>query len=446
MRHHIAQIVALTCAATMLAGCDADRPLALAAGGASLASATGAESFKLTATAVSPSQVDLEWVDNSTNESGYEIHRSTTGSGGTFTLVTQTSANVTTFSNGGLSPSTEYCYKVRAFRTNGSNTRYSEFSDIACARTKLDPPSNTNATPDSSTAAAVTWAHSSGTADGFRVERSASNAGPWELAASVGGTVGSYRDPGRPSEQVACYRLIASNAHGDSGPSNADCTTPPAGPSNLVAAAVDQGIALAWTDNSAVEDGYVVERAADGVTFSGVADLPANSMSYRDTWVSSTTTYWYRVLAKADGGFSDLSNVASAAGGCEATGSTDVCNNGRDDDCDGVLDSDDPDCAGCPQFETDCANGIDDDCDSMNDDVDPDCNPGGCGEACPPGQYCIDDVCVSHCHDGVRNGDESDIDCGGSCGATCEAGQSCNGSFDCKSNSCVSGVCQAPKR
>jgi hypothetical protein len=445
MRHPIAHVVGLTCAATILAGCDADRPLALDVGDASLASGA-AESFNLRATAVSPSQVDLAWADNSTNETGYEIHRSTTGSGGAFTFVAQTSANVTTCSNGGLSPSTEYCYKARTFRTNGSSTRYSAFSDIVCARSKLDPPWNTNATPDSSGAAAVTWAHSSGVADGFRLERSVSAAGPWTIAGTTAGAIRSYRDLGRASEQVVCYRVIASNAHGDSELSNAACTTPPARPTNLVAAPVDQGIELAWADNSEVEDGYVVQRAVDGVTFTTVADLPANSTSYPDAWVSSTTTYWYRVLGKADGGFSDLSNVASSAGGCEAVSSTDVCNNGRDDDCDGVLDSDDPDCASCPQFETDCVNAIDDDCDGMNDDVDPDCNPGGCGEACPAGQYCIDDVCVSHCHDGVRNGDESDVDCGGSCGSTCETGQRCNGSFDCKSNSCVSAACRAPGR
>ena len=63
--------------------------------------------------------------------------------------------------------------------------------------------------------------------------------------------------------------------------------------------------------------------------FSAVADLPANSTSYHDVGVSNTATYWYEVRAKKDGGFSDVSTVASAtAGSCVPTSPTEVCGNG----------------------------------------------------------------------------------------------------------------------
>ena len=47
------------------------------------------------------------------------------------------------------------------------------------------------------------------------------------------------------------------------------------------------------------------------------------------------------------------------------------------------------------------------------------------------------------CTDGVKNGAETGIDCGGSCTAHCANGQSCEAPVDCQSGSCVSGVCQA---
>lgn len=44
------------------------------------------------------------------------------------------------------------------------------------------------------------------------------------------------------------------------------------------------------------------------------------------------------------------------------------------------------------------------------------------------------------CDDGVRNGDESDVDCGGRCEA-CPVGAACRASSDCASEQCVDAVC-----
>jgi hypothetical protein len=45
------------------------------------------------------------------------------------------------------------------------------------------------------------------------------------------------------------------------------------------------------------------------------------------------------------------------------------------------------------------------------------------------------------CTDTVKNGSETDVDCGGSCGATCANGKSCLVNGDCVSGNCSSGVC-----
>jgi kelch-like protein 17 (actinfilin)/kelch-like protein 20 len=48
---------------------------------------------------------------------------------------------------------------------------------------------------------------------------------------------------------------------------------------------------------------------------------------------------------------------------------------------------------------------------------------------------------VPHCQDALRDGDETGIDCGGSCGVACP-GATCTGSAACVTGSCVSGFCE----
>jgi len=292
-----------------LLACDRRQPLepSLAAGLAA--------SSNLSASAVSPSQVDLAWQDNSPNETGFEVHRSTTGSGGTFTSLAKTGANVTSYSDLGLTANTNYCYKVRAFKTHGRTTSYSAFSNTACATTLGPPaaPSNVNATPPSSIRVDVTWTDNSLTETGFQLDSSANSAGPWVSVKRLGANVTSYSES-RATEVQVCYRVIAFNAHGESAPSNVDCTAPPARPTNLAAAAaVDaQSIDLTWVDNSQVEDGYEVQRAGADFLFSVIAHVPVNASGYRDASVNPDTRYWYQVRALKDGGGSHFSDPVDA--------------------------------------------------------------------------------------------------------------------------------------
>lgn len=70
---------------------------------------------------------------------------------------------------------------------------------------------------------------------------------------------------------------------------------------------------------------------------------------------------------------------------------------------------------------------------------------GGCDKPCGEGQVCTDSVCFpgpATCSDGVRNGEETDIDCGGSCPAACANDKTCAADPDCQSGHCVSEVCR----
>jgi subtilisin family serine protease len=90
----------------------------------------------LAANAVDQQRIDLTWTDNSDNESGFELQRSTDGFA-TFTVI-NVGANVTSFQNTGLAASTTYTYRVLAKNAGGS----SDFSNTATATTSAPPPNS----------------------------------------------------------------------------------------------------------------------------------------------------------------------------------------------------------------------------------------------------------------------------------------------------------------
>ena len=56
---------------------------------------------------------------------------------------------------------------------------------------------------------------------------------------------------------------------------------------------------------------------------------------------------------------------------------------------------------------------------------------------------CSNGLCTTAtCSDGVKNGTETDVDCGGSCSTKCGTGKVCSVSTDCQSLNCLGGICQ----
>ena len=61
------------------------------------------------------------------------------------------------------------------------------------------------------------------------------------------------------------------------------------------------------------------------------------------------------------------------------------------------------------------------------------------------GGWCKDGACVvsaADCNNYVKDGDETGVDCGGSCITTCDDGKGCKSNGDCSSKICSAGVCQ----
>jgi titin len=270
----------------------------------------------LTATAVSHTQIDLAWADNSSNESGFKIERKLT-SAAVFAEIATVGANVTSFSSTGLSASTSYTHRVRAYNASGN----SSYSNNASATTLVTPPaapSDLTATMVSTSQIDLAWTDNASNEDGFKIERKAAGDSVYAQIAAVGANVTSYADTGLPENMQYFYRVRAHQSGSHSAYSNeAGATTvpnPPAAPSGLTAtAASNSQIDLAWEDESSDEDGFIIERkTGDDDDYAVIDSVSANDTTYANTGLSSNTEYYYRVRAYNAGGNSDYADEANA--------------------------------------------------------------------------------------------------------------------------------------
>jgi hypothetical protein len=88
----------------------------------------------------------------------------------------------------------------------------------------------------------------------------------------------------------------------------------------------------------------------------------------------------------------------------------------------------------CPCSSGSCCNGT---CTNTLTDRN---NCGSCGHTCASGQHCQNGRCVSTCSNGIKDGQETDTDCGGPDCFPCADGKRCLVNSDCISNNCQNGL------
>jgi fibronectin type 3 domain-containing protein len=263
----------------------------------------------------------VTWKDNSANEGGYRIERSSDDV--TYTQVGTVGANVTTFNAGGLTPNTTYWFKVRAASANA----FSDYSASASGKTLRERPAapteltvTTPPPPDGITKLNLAWKDNATDEDGYRVERAKGVGGAFAPIEDLPANSTSYGDSGLEPETTYAYRVFAYNSGGDSDSSNIatgmTLPLPPLAPSELkvTVPAPPDGITtlvLNWKDNSDKEDGFKVERALGDGGFEEIDRTDANVTTYTSGGLDPLTTYRFRVRAFNTGGDSDYSNIAS---------------------------------------------------------------------------------------------------------------------------------------
>jgi predicted phage tail protein len=136
---------------------------------------------------------------------------------------------VTSYSNTGLTASTSYSYRVRAYNDAGD----SDYSNTATALIQAAPavpaaPTNLVATAVSKSQINLTWTDNATNETGFRIERcKGSTCTNFTLIATVGANVTSFANTKLNANTTYRYRIYAYNASGNSAYSNLAFTTTP---------------------------------------------------------------------------------------------------------------------------------------------------------------------------------------------------------------------------
>jgi len=153
----------------------------------------------LAASSVAYNGVTLVWSDNATNESGYKVERSPDGV--VFAEVANLGKDARSFADSGVSVSSNYFYRVRAFNSVG----FSGYSNTVTVTTPAAPPppppapTSVNASDRADGSALVAWVSDSMAATSYEVRRETWDArkqvwGRSTVAATVSGNVRSVID------------------------------------------------------------------------------------------------------------------------------------------------------------------------------------------------------------------------------------------------------------
>ena len=182
---------------------------------------------------------------------------------------------------------------------------------------------------------------------------------------------------------------------------------------------------LIWSDQSG---DVTIHQATAPTPKNGVSDVleplsPDNTTLSHHDETSSNYTPGY------------CTNGTRYINGCQST-----CDNGKKDDRETDIDCGGAVCEPCGADKT-CSK--DSDCTS-NSCVDGLCAKVDCrtNESVCGSGFCDKNTGDCYrCDDGIQNGDETDVDCGGAVCAACGRGQSCSTDADCRTWQCDNGVC-----
>jgi titin len=248
----------------------------------------------LTATKASGG-VQLSWYDNSWNEDGFTIERSSDG-GATWGTLDTAAADSYGYLDATASVGATYKYRLKA--TNGTDE--SAWSNVATLAVVPSMPGSLTATSISASRIDLSWADVAGET-GYVIERGTDRI-PFATLTTVGANVSSFSDTNLVAGTRYYYRIRAISSVGASGnTAAASAFTRPAQSNLTLTVLATNQITLSWRDVVG-ETGYRVERTADGTNWSVIGTRGANVLTFADAGLTANTIYSYRVVAYNTGG------------------------------------------------------------------------------------------------------------------------------------------------
>ncbi|MBQ9673473.1 MAG: hypothetical protein IJV39_02485 [Ruminococcus sp.] len=267
--------------------------------------------------------LDIFW-NKVKGASGYRIYYKKASDKSWSELGTFANGELTSCSHTNLITGTEYKYTLRAFRTEGKSTYWSDYIKAGVSGTPLTvTPKITSVKSVKYNIVSVNWQKSGG-ASGYRVYRKLSGSKKWTAIATLSGNgTLTYTD-----KTVSCgvkydytvrgYKTInKSKKYGYYNKTGVSVTTIPDTPSLTAESSTYNKIQLKWKKSGGA-DGYKIYRKVEGGTFKLVKDITsASTLSYKDT-VECGANYIYYATAYVKVGKVEYGSFDSKQVKCKA--------------------------------------------------------------------------------------------------------------------------------
>ena len=247
--------------------------------------------------------VGLAWTDASSVETGYSVFRRTGGSG-SFSSILNLPAGSSGAVDGTAVGETQYEYRVRTLAPAGAQADAGPVAITTPPRVPLN--FSVQALDDQSVA--LSWQDQSAVETGFEVQRRDDDAaGPFATSTTAAAGVTLRLESGLASGNAYTWRVRTVGASGNSPWSpEVSLVTPPAPPTGVTAEVVDaESVRVAWTDESAGETGFRIERRRSGdAAFATLATTGPDAVSVVASGLLQKQGYEFRVRSLGASGAS----------------------------------------------------------------------------------------------------------------------------------------------
>jgi len=269
----------------------------------------------LTAIGITKNSVTLHWEDNANNEKGYRLFRSMTSETG-YNNIAIIDANTEEYTDSGLEPNITYYYKINAYNEDGNSIYSNELETTTLPLLPPNPPTNLESTYISHNSTTLEWIDNSDNESGFQIFRTFADNIDYQLIHTTIQDINIYTDSLLLSDTAYIYRIRAFNDDGFSSyTNNLSVTTlpvpPPKNPSGLASKEITKNsVIMSWIDNSDDEDGFEIEKSKGNDDLFRVIDtIEADVTEFHDYGLFPGSTYYYRIRAFNQIGYSGYSNI-----------------------------------------------------------------------------------------------------------------------------------------
>jgi hypothetical protein len=267
----------------------------------------------LTLSQITLTGINLAWVDNASNETGYRVERSL-DAGTTWTEIAQLAGNSTSYSNTGLTCQTTYRYRVRAYRaTDNSFSSYSTSPSAATSNCPINTPHSPLVT-SSQFSLSLVWVDSASYETDFELQQ---NNGTWQTIATLPANSTSFTVTNLLCYTNYSFRVRAYNSA--SGVYSAwlelagtTSACPPLVASVLSSTSAQNSINLSWIGDSTAQSSNL--SYSDGLQWHNLGSFDKNTTSFNHSGLACGQSYQYRLdTQRPQDNASVVSNTVSTA-------------------------------------------------------------------------------------------------------------------------------------